>query len=304
MFFAETLQKKIIEFTAKCELKTYRKERFFNGFWGYIRLLLFGFFKANASINIVVARIALAAIIRNWFNTKKVIIVLHYFDERDGKSLLLKYYYKVLFYFIKNSNPQKVAVVVVADFWKQFFEKLGFNKVFVFYNFFDPNVYKPYFGSTKENLIHLGQYSWKNDNEIFSLAQKLHKKGFKCYFTSNNKNEESLSTEYYKVIYQNFIEYLDMMSRSRYTLAFTAINEGWNRVAHESMLVGTPVIAYGNGGLGELVKGANNFIVNNIDEAFVIIINNEKAETDFNFLSRFNNTNAIKAINEIYIWCL
>jgi hypothetical protein len=34
------------------------------------------------------------------------------------------------------------------------------------------------------------------------------------------------------------------------TVCLIKVNEGWNRLAHESILIGTPVFGYGNGGLG------------------------------------------------------
>jgi hypothetical protein len=36
-------------------------------------------------------------------------------------------------------------------------------------------------------------------------------------------------------------------------------------LAHESILIGTPVLGYGNGGLGELLKKSHSIIVQDID---------------------------------------
>ena len=63
--------------------------------------------------------------------------------------------------------------------------------------------------------------------------------------------------------------------------------EGWNRVAHESFLVGTQVIGPKLGGLGDLLSGANGHIVASMEEAEAIIINQEVQLINYHFLDKF-----------------
>lgn len=227
---------------------------------------------------------------------------MHYYDDRDGKSELLKWYYKALFAIIKKSPNNKVLLVTVAQYWQNYFKQNGLTNCMVFYNFFEPTLYKAIIGSNKKKQIHLGQYSWKNDLTIKKLAAQLHQHGYYCYFSTNQPLDVQYKTAEFDVIYEDFNAYLKRMAESLYTLALTQINEGWNRVAHESMLVGTPVIGYHNGGLGELLKGSNAFLVNNYQEAYSIIINNESKAINHDFLNEFSATNAHSIAKPIVDW--
>ena len=194
----------------------------------------------------------------------------------------------------------KVAIIVVAPFWLHFFKtKTGKNSVFLFPNFFEKLVYDNFNKSEKVNQIHLGQYSFKNDAQLNELAKKLHYAGYHCYFSTNNK-QEAMQLAYHEIcFFESFEAYLLQMAQSKYTLALTSINEGWNRVAHESLLLGTQVIGYKKGGLGDLLTGANAIIVNTIDEAYSNIINNKHQEINREFLSNFQKSDSNKRILEI-----
>ena len=46
-------------------------------------------------------------------------------------------------------------------------------------------------------------------------------------------------------------------------LSMSCMYEGWNRTAHEAMLMGTPVVGNAIGNSGELLNGAGQLICNN-----------------------------------------
>ncbi|MFI5222383.1 MAG: hypothetical protein ACHQK8_08665, partial [Bacteroidia bacterium] len=169
---------------------SFRFNRVFKGFSQH-KLLWLGFIDSNADVNLVVARIAVSAVLRNLFSNRKVIIVLHYFDERDRKGILLNAYYHFLFYLLRNLRPRNVSVVAVSQFWIKYFTDKFNNRipVFLFPNFFDTVFYKKYISANKSKQIHLGQFSWKNDIRIFEVANKLSAEGYSCYFSTLNKNE-------------------------------------------------------------------------------------------------------------------
>ena len=77
--------------------KTYRQEKLFETWIDYLYLLFWSFLKSHGDINITTARTAIPAIWRNRFNKKEVWIVLHNYDENDGKSWLMKKYFGHLF---------------------------------------------------------------------------------------------------------------------------------------------------------------------------------------------------------------
>ena len=71
-----------------------------------------------------------------------------------------------------------------------------------------------------------------------------------CFFSSN---EPVFSPNLPVSVFQNRGDYLKQVAGSAATIIINRIHEGWNRVAHESILLGTPVVASNGGGLEELV---------------------------------------------------
>ncbi len=283
--------------TQNIQAKEIRKIKYYTTFFGYLKLMNLGFGKSNADINIVTARTALSAIMRNWFTTKQVWIVLHNFDANDGKSKRMKRYYNYLFKILIKAKHNRFKIITVAPFWKTFFkEDIGLPNVHYFPNLFDIETYLPYQNLGKKKQIHCGQWSSKNDEAIFDLMPKLKALGYYCYFSTLHKKEAKISPNYDILYFENFSAYLTAIAQSQYTFALIKINEGWNRVAHESILVNTPVIGYNKGGLGNLLKESNNQIVNTIEEVLTIIDNNQSTILNPNFANKYAISEA-----EIYL---
>ncbi|MBC7382281.1 MAG: hypothetical protein H7296_04710 [Bacteroidia bacterium] len=294
------LQQYFIERETDTIITVKRKWDFFESTLSHLHLLAWAFKEGNAHINLTVSRLALPIIIRNVFNRNKTIIVWHYFDKNDGKSNALKIYYQLLFFILKLMPAKKVALITVAAFWEKFFcDQKGIKPSFLFPNFLDAEYYHYFKCSPKLNTIHLGQYSFKNDPAIFELSKQLMEAGYTCYFSTNNV-EEAKTEKYFSIIYfEHFKDYVHKMAQSQYTLALTIINEGWNRVAHESLLSGTHVIGYCNGGLGDLLSGSNSIIVKNCSEVLAHIKNNKKPDINYEFLNKFNKVKAIDYLQPI-----
>ena len=277
-----------------CEVneKKIRAKKSFDGI-EHIKLLWFGFVNSISDINIVVARVALPAIIRNLFTNRKLIIVLHYFDERDGKKQTLKWYYNLLFFVLQNIPSKNISIVVPSFFWFKYFntKMKGNIPVFCFPNFFETENYMNYRASEKLKQIHLGQFSWKNDKRIFELAKQLSAQGFRCYFSTMQK-EDVGNFDDYDVVLEEHETYLERMSQSLYTLAFIGVNEGWNRVAHESILVNTPLIGNNAGGLGDLIRESGSMMANDVNE-FLNGINSENhSSPKKEFIEKYDVKNA------------
>ncbi|MDP1726792.1 MAG: hypothetical protein Q8M15_08410 [Bacteroidota bacterium] len=284
----------------ECNPVEKRNWEFFEGFRAHLILLFWAFKEAHADINLTVSRLALPVIIRNLFNTSKTLVVLHNYDPHDGKNISLKMYYFLLFTLLKFAPKSKVAVITVARYWENYFKiKKGVSSVFLFPNFFDSKQYVQYLLVQKNKTIYMGQYSLKNDKKIFELAKQLHQLGYSCYFSTNNKNAAKVETAYSIEFFDKFEDYLKKMASCRYTLALTVINEGWNRVAHESLLMGTQVIGYDHGGLGELLKGSNALIAQNINEVYDLIKNDVNNRINKNFLMQYEKVQSIKFIEPI-----
>jgi len=272
-----------------------RRERLFESLLGYIDLILWSFLKSNADINIVTARTGLSAILRNWFTKNEVWIVLHNYDEKDGKTEHMTLYYQKLFSWLKKAKHERFKIITGAPFWVQYFEQeQGLKNVYLFPNFFDLNVYEPYRKIKKEQTIFMGQWSTKNDPHIIELANQLSQLGYYCYFSTLYTQDVRLFNGAYEIIcFESHETFLEQMSKATCTLALIRINEGWNRIAHESLLVNTPVLGFKRGGLGDLLKESNSEIVNSIEEAYNCIEGGLWVLPDQDFFERYNLSNTL-----------
>lgn len=299
LFFAEQLQQFLNQKGEHISLEIDRKNRFYTNLFAYLKLFLLGL-TAHANYNIVVARVALFAVLRNAFNQNKVYIVLHYFDKNDGKSFWLNLYYDALFFVLKNTKNDNISIVTVAPFWVKYFkEKIKHNiNVFHFPNFFDGEFYSDFIAVNKKKQIHLGQWSFKNHADVFEIAKQLTEQGYYCYFSTIFKDFASKTSTYEVVYFDKFENYLSQMALSEFTLALTGINEGWNRVAHESILVGTPVIAYAKAGLLDLVNESKSIAANNMEEVLQAI-ENKNVQANLHLLAHYDIKNAADYLSKI-----
>lgn len=307
LFFAQQLIQFLTTENENCELIIERPNRFFENPIAYLKLFLLGL-KANGNYNIVVARVAVFAMLRNLFTKNKVYIVLHNFDGDDGKTIWLKWYYHLLFFLLRNLPCKNVSIVAVAPFWVNYFKnKINNNiQVYLFPNFFKNEEYERTGNSSEmtanrnKKQIHLGQWSFKNHPDVFEVAKQLTAKGYYCYFSTNFKDFAKKTTDYEVVYFEQFEDYLSQMALSEFTLALTSINEGWNRVAHESILVGTPVIAYAKAGLLDLVNESKSYAAKNIADV-IQAIENKNVQANPSLLAHYDIKNASDYLRNLQI---
>lgn len=173
---------------------------------------------------------------------------------------------------LRRFRPKRFAVVAVSPFFHTLFRRLFPDiPVFLVHNLFEAAPYKAYIQPRDRKKILFGQVSFKNDEpELEKLASMLTPLGYYCYFLTM-RPEEVGKFEHYEVKQVPFDVYLNEMASSYCSLAFTKINEGWPRMVHESILVGTPVIGYDNGGLGNMLRQSNSYRVKNAQEAYELI---------------------------------
>ncbi|MCC6683431.1 MAG: glycosyltransferase [Bacteroidia bacterium] len=272
--------------------QTKRAHRFYKG-RAHLKLLWHGFVRSNADVNIVIWRMALPAIFRNLFiPTHKILIPVHHYDEREITGFTGRIYFKILLWILSNVKFSNVALVSLSSSWNEYFSRLlkGKNPAFLYPTLLSIHNYAQYRVSQKMNRIYLGQFSSKQHQDIFAVAKKLTDAGFQCYFSTLDKKKEG-KFDSYEVKYMSHGEYLEWMAQSKYTICFTGIDEGWNRVAHESILVGTYVIANNAGGLGDLVRESGSLMAGSADEIIRFVLTNKEPELNESFIERYDEKN-------------
>lgn len=276
LFFAKALCKALEKKSAKIEFSTIRFSQFFIGLFAYFKLQSISF-KALHSVHtaVVVSRMSWVVLFKQVLNQQfKSLVVLHHLDWSVPSSKFYKIYLQSFLYVLNRFKIQRIGIIVVSPFWlKELKQNYPHVHVFLFPNLFNSIDYESYRTQIKSNYIHLGQWSWKNDPAITELAKQLNMQGYICYFSSNIP-EEQCHQEFYEIICEDHSAYLKRMAAAQWTLALSNYQEGWNRTAHESILVGTPVIGYANGGLSDLLQLSHSKIVKSPNEAFRLICQN------------------------------
>lgn len=282
----------------------YKEIRFrknYKGIIGWLKLFFNGFFNAKGDIIITVARLAWPVYFKTLFSKTKIILVLHNYDELDGKPGL---YYKLLNFFLSKAKTKykRIKIVVVSKYWQNYlFDKKNIESE-VFYNYFENGKYLFFKDIVKKNpkQIHFGQWSEKIDKKAYHLLwHELKQLGFTCYFSSNVKvGRTDLPVEYF----QHTEAYLKKMALSKFTVILNKVNEGWNRVAHESLLCGTQVITNDDAGPKELIGIANGYFETEINSIVEIIKSVELKTIDFEALEQFDIKNSKLRIDKIVNW--
>lgn len=207
-------------------------------------------------------------IIRDFFTTALVpfnkkqqnIILIHHIDTSVLKH---KIKYKIIKYLFYKNLWKSDKIIVVSKFWKNHFIKRGYKNVFVAYNCFDIKNYditekdvynfKKKYNLNKRQIIYIGNcQKAKGVLETYNALKDLDVD----LVTSGRKDVDLLA----KHLNLSYKEYLVLLKSSAVVITMSKFDEGWCRTAHESMLLKTPVIGSGRGGMRELLENGHQVI--------------------------------------------
>ena len=183
------------------------------------------------------------------------IAVIHHIDSSHSNgisTLYQRFCDKALF-----RNKRNFAkIVTVARCWKKQLESAGFRNVSVIYNSFNIELYnfteeekkkfRNKYGFTGKPLIYLGNCQKKKG--VVEAYNSL--KEIDAYFVTTGNRDIELPIPNLNL---SFEEYRLLLASSDVVITMSLFKEGWNRIAHEATLCGTPVIGSGMGGMEELL---------------------------------------------------
>ena len=192
--------------------------------------------------------------------------LIHHIDEElMEKSMKHRWFFSRLL----KRLPRLDAVVTVSTFWKEKLEGMGCQEVHVIYNSFDVGEFeisdqdvqafcqREEIPKDRPVLYIGGAGARKGATEVFHA---LKDEGYYMVVTGPRK-EIDIPVRWLNL---NRKDYLCLLSACDVVLTMSTMTEGWNRVAHEAMLCGTPVIGSGIGGMRELLAGGEQQIVQNL----------------------------------------
>jgi glycosyltransferase involved in cell wall biosynthesis len=199
------------------------------------------------------------------------------FDRTKGKQVVMihhidfagfAWWARVLFgvtsrLFYRNLRKAD-AIVTVSDYWKNHFVSLGYSNVHIIPNGFDLEQ----FAISKEAVAEFRKKYHLEGKPIVYLGncQKVKGaveswealKGLDAHFVTSGKRLVKIPARNLELSYR---DYLTLLQASSVVLAMSNFQEGWGRTAHEAMLLKTPVIGSGSGGMRELLEGGGQIVV-------------------------------------------
>ena len=194
--------------------------------------------------------------------------LIHHIDEElMGKSMKHKWFFSRLL----KRLPRLDAVITVSSYWQKRLTELGCRDVQVIYNSFDVQEFdiserdvqefcqREQIPRDRPVLYIGGAGARKGATEVFDVLKDA---GYFMVVTGPRK-EIDIPVRWLNLQRK---DYLCLLSACDIVMTMSTMPEGWNRVAHEAMLCGTPVIGSGIGGMRELLTGGQQQIVENLAE--------------------------------------
>ena len=191
------------------------------------------------------------------------IVMIHHIDERIyRKSILHNLFYKNLLINLKKVD----LVVVVSKYWETFLKKKGIKNIKIIYNSYDLN----HFSFNEKDIFNLKEKLQLDlKKPVIYIGKNSHGKGISEIINNIDcskynlvaTGKEGVTSNKFKCVFLSKREFHMLLKISDLVLAMSTMPEGWNRIAHEAMLVKTAVIGSGSGGMNELLTNASQYIV-------------------------------------------
>jgi glycosyltransferase involved in cell wall biosynthesis len=189
-------------------------------------------------------------------------------------------------------------IVTVSQYWQDYFKSKGYKNVFKVYNAFDVPAYsfsdqevkafKEKYGLKGKPIIYLG--TCQKAKGVLESYNAL--KGLNAHLVTSGEPHFNSPARNLQIPRD---EYLKLLKASDLVLAMSKFKEGWCRIAHEAMLLKTPVIGSGKGGMRELLEGGGQVVCEDFDsleKKVVSLLNDpqkrkEMGERGYDFAKEF-----------------
>lgn len=192
----------------------------------------------------------------------KKIAIIHHIDFSTTRLLFKPTGFvveKLIYWSLKKMD----AVITVSEYWRSRLLKKGCSNIFVIYNSFDldnfniseeeTEEFKKKHHLTKKPIIYIG--NCQKPKGVVESYQSL--KDLDVYLISSGRPQVKIPAINLEIEYR---EYLKLLKAASVVVTMSKFKEGWCRTAHEAMLLKTPVIGSGLGGMKELLEGGKQIV--------------------------------------------
>lgn len=194
----------------------------------------------------------------------KQVAMIHHIDD---EFFLKDFQHRLFFNQMKKSLLKMDLVITVSRYWEDYLKNLGCKKIKVIYNSFnltdyilqeeEINKFKLHYQFNNEQpLIYIGNAH--RPKGVYEVFEALRDKPYQLVMSGSRNNATDLPVRFLNL---DRFDYLRLLHASDLVITLSTMMEGWNRIAHESLLCCTPVIGSGRGGMKELLEGAGQKIV-------------------------------------------
>lgn len=232
-------------------------------------------------------------------------------DKTSGKNMAIVYHIdfstsspaaKLPNFFLERLIYHKLKnvdfIVTISEYWKNYFLEKGYKNVYKICPAFDPSD----FDISPEEVSDFRKKYQLADKPIIYIGNCQKAKGVVETYRALKDLDVFLVTSgerMVKIPTLNFNldrrDYLKMLKASSAAITMSKFQEGWCMTAHEAMLLKTPVIGSGKGGMKEFLEGGRQIICQNPDflrEKVKDLLENPKVreemgEIGFNFAKEF-----------------
>lgn len=192
---------------------------------------------------------------------KNIVIAFHY--DTSFCHPLVKVHHWLTLKAMVCQRKKIDRLVVISEYWKDFFQRYGFEKIDIVYSAVNPAdfvvtsdevaAFRQKYGLTESNLIYIGNPQRKKG--ALQVYEALKDSGYTLVASGNADVEIPVRT-----LKLDFREYVMLLHSVGLVITMSQFNEGWCRQAHEAMLCGVPVIGSGRGGMRELLSAGGQIV--------------------------------------------
>jgi glycosyltransferase involved in cell wall biosynthesis len=154
-------------------------------------------------------------------------------------------------------------IVVIAEYWRDLLVAKGYRNVHLVYCGFRLADYDV----SDAEVAAFRERHGLGASRVVYIGNPQHKKGADLVHAALEHSEFTLVTSGVgdlalpvRHLDLSFRDYVCLLRAAEVVVTMSRFKEGWNRVAHEAMLVGTPVVGSGMGGMGELLRGGGQIV--------------------------------------------
>ncbi len=193
-------------------------------------------------------------------------LALIYHIDNSVFPLISRFFFFLTEIFFYYNLKKTDAIVIISEYWKNYFLERGYANVHkIYYGFNLSNFeisakevseFKKKFKLEKKPIVYIG--NCQKAKGAIDAWQAL--KDLDVHLVTSGKKRVNIPALNLDLGYR---DYLRLLKSSSVVVTMSKFKEGWCITAHEAMLLKTPVIGSGLGGMKELLEGGKQIICGN-----------------------------------------